>query len=111
MAILSLLNQASGPLPLSATFTAPSDAPACLVLSGSVWSQAANQIIGVTLELDGVPIGAASICSNGAATHRAVFTSNMPVTLTFGSHTISLLPSNGSTISDQNDFFEVVLQY
>ena len=47
MPIMSLLNQAKGPLPLFVTFSAPSDGPACLVVSGSVWTGVANQTIGI----------------------------------------------------------------
>jgi hypothetical protein len=110
MPILLIINQAKGPLPISANFNAPSDAPACLVLSGSAWSQSANQTIGVTLELDGKPIGTAVICSNGASTHRALVPAYISVTLAFGQHTVTLLPSTGAT-TDLNDLFNVVLQY
>jgi len=79
MPILSILNQAKGPLPIKVNFNAPSDAPSCLVLSGSVWSATAGQVIGVQLELDGKVIGSAAICSNGASTHRAVVPSYIPV--------------------------------
>ncbi len=111
MAILSLLNQAHGPLPLSAKFNAPSDGPSCFVLSGSVWSGTANQMIGVGLELDGKAIGSAAIFSNGSSTHRAVVPSCIPVTLTFGAHVVTLVALNASTTSDQNDPFDLVLQY
>jgi hypothetical protein len=111
MAILSLLNQAKGPLPISAKFNAPSDAPSCFVLSGSVWCQTAGQMIGVQLELDGKVVGSASILSNGPSTHRAVVPSYIPVNLTFGPHTVTLIALNSVTTSDYNDLFDVVLQY
>ena len=72
MPILSIMNQAKGPLTINATFTAPTDRPACFVVSGSVWSASANQTIGFSVELDGVPIGSAQIFSNAASTHRDV---------------------------------------
>ena len=111
MPILSILNQAKGGLPVSANFAAPLDGPACLVLSGSVWSGTANQMIGVTLELDGVAIGSASIFSNAASTHRAVVPSYIPIKLTFGEHKITLVASNTHTTSDFNDLYDVVLIY
>ena len=111
MAILSILNQVKGPLPIHSNFKAPSDGPACLVLSGSVWSATANQMIGVQLELDGKVIGSATIFSNGASTHRAVVPSYIPVTLSIGPHTLTLLPLNSSTTSDYNDWFDVILLY
>jgi hypothetical protein len=111
MATMSLIHQVQGPLPHSVTFSAPSDGPACFVLSGSVWARVADQMIGITLELDGVAIGTAQIFSNGTATHRAVVPSYIPVTLTYGKHTISVLPLNAATVNDVNDWFNVVLLY
>jgi len=108
---MSILNQAKGGLPISASFDAPLDGPACLVLSGSVWSGTANQLIGVSLELDGKAVGAASIFSNLASTHRAVVPSYIPVVLTFGTHKITLVASSATTTSDYNDFYDVVLVY
>ena len=111
MPTMSILNQAPGPLPIQAKFKAPSDGPACIVLSGSVWSATANQMIGVKLELDGLPIGSAAVFSNGASTHRAVVPSYIPVTLSFGTHTLTLVPLNAVTTADLNDLFDVMLLY
>ena len=111
MAILQILNQAKGPLPLKASFDAPSDAPTYFTLSGSVWSTTANQMIGVTLELDGKPIGSAEIFSNTVSVHRAVVPVQITAKLSIGPHTITLVPLNGVTISDLNDFFNVSLIY
>ena len=109
--IMSILNQAKGGFPVSASFDAPLDGPACIVLSGSVWSGTANEMIGVSLELDGKVIGSASIFSNAASTHRAVVPSYIPVNMTFGSHKIALVASTPATVSDFNDLYDVVLVY
>ncbi len=106
---MSILNQAKGGFPISASFAAPLDGPACLSVSGSVWTSTPNQLIGVSLELDGVLIGTASIFSNGSTTHRAVVPCFIPINLTFGTHKITLIPSTPATTSDFNDFFDVVL--
>ena len=111
MSIQVILNQRKGPLPLTATFNAPSDAPSCLIISGSAWTQTANQTIGIEVTLDGKPIGSASIWSNAPATHRAVVPTYIPVKLAFGQHTIVLSAATSGTISDLNDFFDVVLDY
>ena len=111
MPLLPIISLAKGPLPISASFKAPSDSPACFILSGSAWSQTANQVIGVTLELEGSPIGTASIWSNQQSTHRALVPAYIPVTLTFGQHTLKLVPSTGATTTDLNDLFNVVLDY
>jgi hypothetical protein len=108
---MTLMHQVQGALPHSVTFTAPSDGPACFVLSGSVWATAANQMIGITLELDGVAIGNAQIFSNAASTHRAVVPTYIPVKLTFAQHTITVVALNASTVSDVNDWFNVTLLY
>ncbi|HYL75573.1 MAG TPA: hypothetical protein VEU96_15275 [Bryobacteraceae bacterium] len=111
MAIQVILNQKKGPLPITASFSAPSDAPCCLVIYGSVWTQTANQTIGIAVTLDGKPIGSASIWSNAAATHRAVVPTYIPVKLAFGQHTVVLSAETSVTVSDINDFFDVVLEY
>jgi hypothetical protein len=49
MPILPIISLKAGPLPLSAQFNAPSGVQANLIVSGSVWSSSANQMIGVTL--------------------------------------------------------------
>jgi hypothetical protein len=111
MSILSIANQAPGPLPIKATFKSPTDGSASLMLAGSVWSGTANQKIGIQIALDGKVIGTASIFSNGTSTHRAVVPTYVPVQLTIGSHTIELTVLNSVTISDLNDFFDVSLLY
>jgi hypothetical protein len=112
MAVQVILNEKKGPLPLTATFNAPSDAPTCLVVTGSVWTQTANQTIGIEVSLDGKPIGLASIFSNLQATHRTVVPTYIPLTLKFGPHTLTLSAAPGTTtISDINDFFSTVLLY
>ncbi len=111
MAIQIILNQQKGPLPLTASFKSPTDGPSCLVVSGSVWSQTANQIIGIEVSLDGKPIGLAAIFSNATATHRAVVPTYIPLNLAFGQHQLSLSAATPVTTSDFNDFFDAVLVY
>ena len=111
MAVQIILNQQKGPLPLTASFNAPSDGPSCLVVSGSVWTQTANQVIGIEVSLDGKPIGSASIFSNAVATHRAVVPTYIPLKLTFGQHKLVLSAATPVTISDSNDLFDVMIEY
>lgn len=111
MPILPILSLAPGPLPLTATFNSPTDGPAVLVVSGSAWCATANQLIGVTLQLDGKPLGSSLIFSNLASTHRATVPVYIPVTLSIGAHKIALVPLNSSTTTDQNDYFNVILDY
>lgn len=106
-----LINQAKGPLPVSAKFDAPADGRVSFIVTGSAWSQQADQPIGIALELDGVPLGQALIFSNGKSTHRALIPVYLPAKLTFGPHAVTLVAINAATTSDYNDFFNVILDY
>lgn len=104
-----LLN-AAGPLPLSVTFAAASDDPITFFVAGSVWTQATNSEIGFSVILDGQQIGVAKIFSNGPATHRAVVPQFIPYQFSgMGNHTLELVAIPGSTVSDSNDNFTVVI--
>jgi hypothetical protein len=108
---LQVLIQQTGPLPISVTFQAPSDSPMYLSVNGSVWTETANQIIGMGVNLDGQEVGHARIWSNGAGTHRAVVPAYIPIKLTHGQHTVEIFPDTEQTTSDNNDFYTVVLHY
>ena len=113
-----IINQA-GPLPIHATVTTGSVGPATLVVAGSVWSQTADREIGINVVFDGQSVGKAVIFSNDPAQHRAVVPSHIPITLDKPftgdpptdppSYTVELVASTGDTVSDQNDWFQVVL--
>ena len=109
MAIQVILTQA-GPLPITTSFSAPGDEPMCLEVNGSVWSQSANELLGIVVALDGNVIGEAQIFSNGNATHRAVVPAYIQVQLSEGQHTLTLSAAN-NTVSDYNDLFAAVLHY
>ena len=108
--IQTIINQ-SGPLPITTPFVSPTDAPAALFVSGSVWSQFTNTMIGIAIILDGQQIGAAQIFSNGTATHRAVVPVFIPIDISIGNHTLSLNVTSGETVSDSNDFYTATLVY
>jgi hypothetical protein len=108
--IQTIINQ-TGPLPITATFTSPTNAPATIFISGSVWSQTTDTMIGIAILLDGQQIGTAQIFSNGNTTHRAVVPVFIPVDLAFGQHTLELSTSSGATTSDVNDPYNAVLIY
>ena len=63
MAIQVILSQA-GPLPITANFNAPGDSPMYIEVNGSVWTQSANQMIGIAIALDGQAVATAQIFSN-----------------------------------------------
>ena len=111
MAIQVILSQA-GPLPITATFNAPGDSPMFIEVTGSVWTQSANQMIGIAIALDGNAIGTAKIFSNASATHRTVVPVYLPVKLTQGQHKLTLSAiTPGTTVSDFNDFYTAVIHY
>ncbi len=102
-----------GPLPITVNFSAPGDMPVYLEVNGSVWTQTANAMIGIQVQLDGQVLGQAQIFSNAVATHRTVVPGYFPVKLAYGkqhSLTLSAIP-NSKTVSDLNDFFTVVIHY
>lgn len=110
MATQVIVNQA-GPLPITATFSAPGDEPMYLEVNGSVWTGAANNMIGIGIDLDGKNVGAAQIFSNGSSTHRSVVPAYVPIQLSEGEHTLYLYLNTGNTVSDFNDFYTAVLHY
>lgn len=108
MAVQVVLRQ-QGPLPLKATFDAPGDMLMHIEVQGSVWTQTANQMIGIDIALDGTNIGTAQIFSNANSTHRTVVAAYIPVKLTQGQHILTLSANN--SVSDYNDSYIAVLHY
>lgn len=116
MAVLSILNAVN--LPREQGFTVPLEFPGSqlLLVSGSAWSNS-NE---VTLEVDisvtsengvATQVGPMKVYSNGDETHRAFAPLYSPLNLTPGStYTLSLQPAaGGTTITDENDWFNVAL--
>lgn len=111
MSVQVLVSQ-KGPLPITVKFKAPGDFPCYLEVNGTVWTQLANQMIGIQVQLDGKVLGQANIFSNAASTHRAVVPGYFPVQLTYGTqHSLVLSAAPGNTVSDLNDFFTAVIHY
>ncbi len=111
MSVQVLVSQ-KGPLPISVSFNAPGDIPCILEVNGSVWTQTANQMIGIQVAFDGANIGQANIFSNTASTHRAVVPGYFKVQLKYGvQHKLVLSAVPGGTVSDLNDFFTAVIHY
>jgi hypothetical protein len=110
MPTLTILSQ-PGPLPITAVFNAPSDGPAALFISGSVWTQQQNSMIGIQVLLDGKAIGSATIFSNPSGTHMAVVPAVISVQLSPGAHKLVLTTATPATTSDKNDSYIVFLMY
>jgi len=108
-----VLMDAIGPLPQSVTFQAPSEGSVMFVLTGTAYTQNAGNTIGIMLMLDGVQIGAASMCyANTINNHAAMRPTFVEFdNLTFGGHTLEVLAYGNQTITDLNDHFQVTLFY
>ena len=61
-----------GPLPIKQAVQIESDEPAIVTLAGSVWSPRENQMIGISLAIDGSQVQTTQIFANPPATHLAV---------------------------------------
>ena len=107
---VQVILQKQGALPMTVNFNALSDAPVTLEVNGSVWTQTANQMIGIQVAIDGQALGKAQVFSNTASTHRPVVPTYIPLQLKFGQHSITLSALPG-TVSDVNDFYAAVLHY
>jgi hypothetical protein len=110
MQVLQIIDQ-PGPLPIKAQFKAPLDGPALLVVTGSLWSGAANVLLQLYVTLDGTQIATGQLFSNGPSTHRALPTLFIDVPLTYGQHTLTLTLGGANVTSDQNDFFNASILY
>jgi len=108
---IQVIIQQKGPLPITVNFNAIGDGPMYLEVNGSVWSQSANNMLGIAIKLDNNPVGTAQIFSNGTATHRTVVPAYIPIKLSQGQHTLSLSPNSAATLSDFNDFYTAVIHY
>jgi hypothetical protein len=85
--------------------------PAVVTLAGSVWSNAAQQQVGIALLIDGSVVGMATIFANPASTHLSVVPLEFAYTFEIGPHEFVLNPLNNATTSDKNDFYCVTVQY
>lgn len=101
-----------GPLPVSANFQAPADGSVMFVLSGTAWTQRAPTLTEVNLLLDGQSIGSAMCYANQNASHQALrITFIIFPNLTQGNHLLQIVPANGGTVTDVNDYFQVTILY
>ena len=109
-----VLMDAIGPLPQSVTFQAPADGSVMFVLTGTAYtSNPTASIIGIMLMLDGVQIGASSMCyANTINNHMAMRPTYVEFdNLTVGEHTLEVVISSSETVTDLNDHFQVTLFY
>jgi len=101
----------AGPLPIKVGANIETDDPAAVTIAGSVWSPNQDQMIGISLAIDGSQVQTAQIFANPPATHLAVVPVTFSYTFTIGEHVFELDYLTGETTSDSNDFFVVTVQY
>lgn len=111
MADLTQIFAQNGPLPLKTSVDIQSNMPAVVTLAGSVWSNAAQQLIGIALLIDGEVAASATIFANPGSQHMAVVPVEFAYTFDIGQHEFVLNPWNNATTSDKNDFYCVTVQY
>jgi hypothetical protein len=109
MAVQPILQQA-GPLPITTTFNSIGDSPMYIEVNGSVWTQTANVLIGIDIQIDGQAAGKAQVFSNAGSTHRPVVGTYIQVKLGQGQHKLTLTAS-ANTVSDFNDRYTAVIHY
>lgn len=110
MAIQVIINQ-PGPLPITVAFKAPGNEPMYMEINGSVYTSAADQMIGISAELNGKVLGQAQIYSNGPLTHRTVVPAYFDLRFSDETQSLTLSAANSNTVSDFNDFYTAVLHY
>jgi hypothetical protein len=112
MAEVQMVLGQRGPLPITGSADIETDGPIALTIAGSVWSTAANTMVGVSLYIDGQPPDfGAMIYANAPNSHMALVPITVPYTFTIGTHTFELAAMNPETATDENDFFEVTVLY
>ncbi len=111
MADATVIYTGTGSLPFPpVTFKSQSDGLSLLFLSASCWGNQAG-LIGFDVLIDGQAVARLSVWANQPSTHLVLVPQIVPVTLSYGDHTLTLAPFNGWTIVDANDTFQFVLVY
>lgn len=105
-----IINQA-GPLPISAPVSWPSDRTVLVSVSGSAFTQQPGTTLAVTLSIHSTTIGTLRMFANPAGTHLVIPAGFFTVNGEFGETSIVLSAANGTTLTDKNDLFTVVLIY
>jgi hypothetical protein len=101
----------AGPLPIKNQVQIMSDEPAIVTLAGSVWAPRPDQMIGISLAIDGAQAATAQIFANPSNMHLAVVPMTFSYTFTIDEHVFEIDILTGNETSDANDFYVVTVQY
>jgi len=96
-----------GSLPANASFYCAGSTQVFLV-SGSAYTSAPGTI-GVNILIDGQNYGVSKVGANEVNSHKAFVEQPVVAHLTPGSHTIGLTPFTNNTLTNQDDYFRVLL--
>lgn len=113
MANALVIFDGNGALPQKGTFQSPTDGHVIFVISGTAWTSSAPTMLGIDVLLDGNIIGKPALCfANDNSLHMAMRPTFIPFTgLTIGQHAITIATANGNTVTDINDYYQVVMLY
>ena len=112
MANALVIFDGNGALPQKTTFQSPTDGDVVFVVSGTAWTLNAATLLGIDLFVDNNSIGEVMGYTNNNSSHLALRTTFIPFSnLSVGEHTITLAPSNPNTVTDINDYYQVVMFY
>jgi len=104
MDIQELFNQSFTQFPMSVKFTPRDTSPAMLYVTASAFSTTANQLIGITVALDGKPLGNLMIFANEAQSHKALVAMMFEVQFDdLNPHTLTFSAATPYTTADRND--------
>lgn len=104
MEIQELFNTAFTQFPMSVKFTPRDTSPALLYVTASAFSTAPNQLIGITVALDGKALGNMMIFANEASSHKALVTILFSVQFAdLNPHTLTFSAATPYTKCDFND--------
>lgn len=105
----TLMAARSGGLPLSATFTSQGGT-LVVFASGSGFRNAGSGVIGMLMRIDGIAMAFSNAFTNETGSHKAFPPSFTTITsIGAGSHTLDLNARDVNTLTDFNDFFNVVV--
>jgi hypothetical protein len=104
MDIQELFNTSFKQFPMSVKFIPQDTSPALLYVTASAFSTAPNQLIGVSVALDGKPLGNLMLFANEAQSHKALVATMFPVQFAdLNPHTLTLSAATPYTKCDAND--------
>lgn len=110
LTVYQLFENEPGPLPLTSETFKTDGGDFLLFVSGSAWRSGGGPTVSFDIFVDDVPCGTSQVWANNTGMHMAT----IPVTLLIqdleaGEHTVKL-EAVGSTITDQNDYFNVTAE-